>query len=296
MPARPITKTKMKKPKRSRPNKKTARRRPASNKTALAIIAPHATVPFGTFGTFTATGWTPPKHLTYARWQAIGRRLFHDIDTGVQWCIADFWAYGEHAYGDRIQLLKDGFFGEYVYCTVATYASVARAIEVRRRVEGLSCYVAPLPPEEQDKWLARAARKHWSSDDLYFAIHPDRRGRRIESPSADASDAANIIDAAISADVRENPADSAGKSRTGSAAAVHQHDRPAPEMADEAQWRFNLNQGGNYLRYIPRTPLTPYLHPAIHYTADEWDEIADFLKTLATAMRNTVAALDETAK
>ena len=29
------------------------------------------------------------------------------------------------------------------------------------------------------------------------------------------------------------------------------------------------------------------------YTADQWDVIAEFLKNLAAAMRNTVAALDD---
>ena len=84
------------------------------------------------------------------------------------------------------------------------------------------------------------------------------------------------------------------------ASEVH-HDQPRVEhmgrvsqpMSDDAKWRFNLNQGGHCLLHIPHTPITPYLHPDVPYTADQWDVIAEFLKNLAAAMRNTVAALDE---
>jgi hypothetical protein len=72
--------------------------------------------------------------------------------------------------------------------------------------------------------------------------------------------------------------------------------QPAPEMTDDAKWRFNLNQGGTYLLHIPHTPITTYLHPDVRYSAEQWDQIADFLKKLAAAMRNTVAALDEAVK
>jgi hypothetical protein len=285
----------MKKRQRSQPTKQTARRRPASNKQALAIIPPHATVPFSTFGTFSETGWTPPKDMTYAQWKAHGKLLFHGIHSGVQWWIADFWAYGEHAYGDRIQALRDGFFGEYTYCTVATYASVARAFEPSTRVQDLSFthhrHVASLPPEERAEWLARAARERWSTDDLYFAIHPDKRARRIEAPAAPEGGAERTTEGTAP------PAtDQIKPDKPRAVVDVHQGDRPAREMNDDERWRLNLNQAGHCLLHIPHTPITTYLHPDVHYTAEQWDQIAEFLNNLAAAMRNTVAALDEAAK
>jgi hypothetical protein len=95
----------------------------------------------------------------------------------------------------------------------------------------------------------------------------------------------------------------AEKVNAGDTGELH-HDQPRVEhigrvsqpMSDEDQHRFNLNQGGHCLLYIPRTPITTYLHPDVRYDADQWDQIADFLKNLAAAMRNTVAALDEAIK
>jgi hypothetical protein len=39
--------------------------------------------------------------------------------------------------------------------------------------------------------------------------------------------------------------------------------------------------------------VTSFRRRLIRYTAEQWDVIAEFLKKLAAAMRNTVAALDE---
>jgi hypothetical protein len=73
--------------------------------------------------------------------------------------------------------------------------------------------------------------------------------------------------------------------------ALEQMDRVPQLMSTEDQHRFNLNQGGHYLLHIPRTPIAPYLHPAVSYSADQWDDIAGFLSRLAAAMR--IAAFDE---
>jgi hypothetical protein len=74
---------------------------------------------------------------------------------------------------------------------------------------------------------------------------------------------------------------------------MHQ-DAPAPDMTDDERWRLNLNQAGHFLLHIPHTPITAYLHPDVDYSADQWDDIGDFLKRLAAAMRNAVGAFDQT--
>jgi hypothetical protein len=103
----------------------------------------------------------------------------------------------------------------------------------------------------------------------------------------DASEADNNTPAAVTA---APASDQINQPRT--VLDVHQDARPAREMSDNAKWRYNLNQAGHYLLHIPHTPITSYLHRDVRYTAEQWDEIAEFLKKLGAAMRNTVAALD----
>ena len=110
----------------------------------------------------------------------------------------------------------------------------------------------------------------------------------------DASTAAAIPDAVTASPASDEP----NATEPRAVVDAHLDDRPAPisTMSDDEKWRFNLNQAGHYLRHIPRAPITTYLHPSINYMPDEWDEIGTFLKTLAAAMRNAVAALDEANK
>jgi hypothetical protein len=57
---------------------------------------------------------------------------------------------------------------------VANYGWVARAVPTSLRSEVLSFQhhkiIAPLPPAQQRKWLDRAAKEVWSSNELKSAI------------------------------------------------------------------------------------------------------------------------------
>jgi hypothetical protein len=70
----------------NRPTKQTAHRRPASNKQALAVITPRASMP----GIVTSVSWSPPKRLTFEQWQACGRAL-SGVATTATWLIGAPW-------------------------------------------------------------------------------------------------------------------------------------------------------------------------------------------------------------
>jgi hypothetical protein len=213
----------MKKIKHHRSNKQTARRRPARSK-QIAVIPPHSAVPFGTF---TATGWKPPKRLTYEQWQACGRALC-ERESAVQWAVGDWWRTGERKYGDRIKALREGVFGDYSYATLAVYGSVARAFEPYSRVKGLSFkhhqIVRPLPAAARAKMLDRAVREHWTCAQLSDAISQ----RRITDTVA-----------AIGTMVGASETTSSDEPRAVVDADLD--DRPAPAFSHNDHMRTNLN-------------------------------------------------------
>jgi hypothetical protein len=278
-------------------NKKIAKARPAINENALTII-PRRLLP----GTVTATSWTPPKGMKSEQWVSAGATL-SKIEGMVQFWLGDWWAFGEHHYGDRAQAIRDGSLGDYSLQTLANYAWVARAVKASHRREVLSFkhheMVVGLPAKQQRQWLDRAEHEQLSAAAMKALIDQDQE-QEDHSPEADEDDNTEFPadlgnDSAIDGE-KIVPTGGAGET----ASEVH-HDQPRVEhmgrvsqpMSDDAKWRFNLNQGGHCLLHIPHTPITPYLHPDVPYTADQWDVIAEFLKNLAAAMRNTVAALDE---
>jgi hypothetical protein len=266
---------------RKRSNKKTARRRPAINKNALTII-PRRMLP----GIVTATSWTPPKSMKSEQWVSAGATL-SKIEGMVQFWLGDWWTFGEHRYGNRAQAIRDGDLGDYSFQTLANYAWVARGVKASHRRETLSFkhheMVVGLPAKQQRQWLDRAEHEQLSAAAMKALIDQELE-QEDHSPEADDDDNPEIA------------ADLGNNSGIDDAAGLHQDDQPAPEMTDDAKWRFNLNQAGHCLLHIPRTPITTYLHPDVHYTAEQWDQIAEFLKKLAAAMRNAVAALAEAVK
>lgn len=109
-----------------------------------------------------------PSSLPFDDWVAAGRRL-HQGQQAVAWHIGDWWAFGDHRYGERAKIAAEGIFGR-EYGTLANLASVARAYPPARRREVVSfthhVEVASLEPEEADALLDRAERDHLSTRDL----------------------------------------------------------------------------------------------------------------------------------
>src|SRR5215471_9723047 len=101
------------KKRKHRSNNKIAKARPAINKNTLTII-PRRMLP----GVVTATSWTPPKGMKPEQWMSAGTTL-SKIEGMVQFWLGDWWAFGEHRYGDRAQAIRDGLLGDYTLQTLA---------------------------------------------------------------------------------------------------------------------------------------------------------------------------------
>jgi N6-adenosine-specific RNA methylase IME4 len=136
-------------------------------------------------GKLTRTGWELPKKLSLEDWIACGQSL-GKIEVAVQWWLGDWWAYGEFAYGERKALFEEGGpLEELSFETIKQYGWVARSVETCDRSHALSWKhhfnVAEMSPAQQRKWLDRAVREDWSSNQLKSAI---TRAAAIEKTQA----------------------------------------------------------------------------------------------------------------
>ncbi|MES2782939.1 MAG: hypothetical protein V4657_09090 [Pseudomonadota bacterium] len=99
-----------------------------------------------------------PDDLSFEQWQDVGRNLAARGKV-LNWWIGDWWAAGDHRYGDRAKVAAEGLFGK-EFGSLANAASVCRVFETSRRRERLSwshhVEVAPLSPEQADEVLEQA--------------------------------------------------------------------------------------------------------------------------------------------
>jgi hypothetical protein len=132
---------------------------------ALTGQIPIGATPIGTtIGATSPAGLTLPETLGFDAWWEIGARLCA-LDRSVGFWIGDWWAYGEHRYGRRSELVAAGLFGRAAK-SLKNAGSVARAITRSRRRDLLSfthhAAVAALPPHQGDALLDRAERERLS--------------------------------------------------------------------------------------------------------------------------------------
>jgi hypothetical protein len=131
----------------------------------------------------TKVGLRIPEGLSFVGWERAGQQISRVVDSAA-WCLGDWLVWGQQRYADRYRhaVARVGLD----YQTLRNYAWVARRFELfRRRVE-LSfqhhAEVASMPPDQQDMWLAQAARLGWSRNQLRQAVHD---GREIAEPGAE---------------------------------------------------------------------------------------------------------------
>lgn len=109
-----------------------------------------------------------PDDLRIEDWQALGRKLC-TMEQRVQWWIGDWWAFGEHAYGSRAQMVAEGVFGR-SYGGLRNLAVVARKFEPSRRRDNLHfthhLEVTALPTPVAEEVLNQAERERWSVRDV----------------------------------------------------------------------------------------------------------------------------------
>jgi len=119
--------------------------------------------------TVTPTGLTIPNDLPLQDWVIIGDAL-SAIEHATQWCIGDWWAYGDkQGYGERSKVLEELRLAGHnppSFKTCKNAASVARTFKRSRRRDLLSFEhhkaVAGLENDEQDWMLDRAHGNGWS--------------------------------------------------------------------------------------------------------------------------------------
>jgi hypothetical protein len=117
-----------------------------------------------------------PEGLTFEHWQDVGRDLAAR-EKVLNWWIGDWWAFGEHRYGERAKVAAEGLF-PLSFKRLANIGSVARAFgETSRQREVLSFThheeIAPLArqsPEAATMLLDRAEREGMSVAQVRAAV------------------------------------------------------------------------------------------------------------------------------
>jgi hypothetical protein len=131
--------------------------------TALTVPWADVTISAATGVKVSRVGMTFPANMTFEDWSAVGIQLERLADA-TRWLFADWLNYGAHHYGDGYAKLaaQVGLSEQ----AVKDLKWVGGKVELSRRRDDLYFghhrEVAPLPPEEQTKWLARAKEKGWS--------------------------------------------------------------------------------------------------------------------------------------
>jgi hypothetical protein len=129
----------------------------------------------------TAVSLTLPGNLSREKWSEAGRAL-GQLQNRTLWYIGDWWAFGDHRYGDRKAIVgADDWEGpEFQTCMDAAW--VCCAFETSRRQEVLAFShhrtVAALPPDLADELLK------WCEEPLAAGGRPRSVRRRRRPPKA----------------------------------------------------------------------------------------------------------------
>jgi hypothetical protein len=132
-----------------------------------------------------------PEGLTFEHWQDVGRDLAAR-EKVLNWWIGDWWAFGEHRYGERAKVAAEGLF-PLSFKRLANIGSVARAFgETSRQREVLSFThheeIAPLArqsPEAATMLLDRAEREGMSVAQVRAAVRVLQGRERDTTPAPD---------------------------------------------------------------------------------------------------------------
>jgi hypothetical protein len=134
-----------------------------------------------------AVAWEPSKgDLLPPEWAAIGRRL-GGISRCNQWWLGDWVRYGNAKFGEKYS--RASKITGYDAQTLMNMVYVSSRIEISRRRESLSWShheaVAPLEPEQQNRWLDCAIGDKLSVSDLRGELRSARRRALGEDPIGD---------------------------------------------------------------------------------------------------------------
>lgn len=117
--------------------------------------------------------------LPFDDWLSVGRHISR-ISSASAWWLGDWIVYGRRSYRDRYAAALAATPLDYQ--TLRNYAWVAGRVEMSRRRDNLSfqhhAEVAALPEADQEIWLQRAERLHWSRSELRQQLAAKRRRER----------------------------------------------------------------------------------------------------------------------
>lgn len=149
--------------------------------------------------TLSPQGLAIPDGLAFEEWEQIGQSL-RQINGGVLWWIGDWLNYGEQRYGEKYSQALEAT--DYEYQTLRDAAWVSKEIGLSRRRDNLSWShhreVAPLPVDEQSRWLNTAEAEGWSSRDLRREVKSEGIRARLEDVAArEAKEAQGVYDVLV---------------------------------------------------------------------------------------------------
>jgi hypothetical protein len=103
---------------------------------------------------------------SFEQWQEAGKFIFF-VEAANRWWIGDWWNYGEHNYGEAAAAALEDSVD---YGKLRNDKWVASRIEMSRRRDNVSFShhqeVAPLEPEDQDRFLSLVEKESWTLDEL----------------------------------------------------------------------------------------------------------------------------------
>jgi len=130
----------------------------------------------------------PQADLAHSEWLATGRRL-GAIGRCSQWWIGDWIRYGTAKWGEKYA--EAARVTGYDVASLRNMAWVASRFDLSLRSDKLTwshhVLLAPLEPDEQRRWLQRAAEERLSVADLRVELRALREGDREPSTAAAAT-------------------------------------------------------------------------------------------------------------
>lgn len=138
-----------------------------------------------------------PADYPFDDWCALGVKLCTGSKV-INWWIGDWWASGQHSYGERAKVAAQGIFGR-EFQTLRNVASVCASIETSRRRDGLSfshhAEVAALPIPQADALLDRAESEGLSRNELRAIVNQTKVsvGEQVSSDTCTTEDLDRLV-------------------------------------------------------------------------------------------------------
>jgi hypothetical protein len=132
--------------------------------------------------------WIPGENIDVVAWVRVGQRL-GTMTRCSQWWLGDWIRYGTTRWGEKYK--EAARITGYDVKTLRNIAYVAEHVDVSRRRDNLSwshhAEVCALEPEQQDKWLDRAASERMSVADLRIELRTAQRVEDGPTPRSNAT-------------------------------------------------------------------------------------------------------------